>query len=371
MKFICQKCQKEYAPVGEAYRCHCGGLFKVGLDCNQAPLDFAALSRTEHTLWRYMGSMPFQDDVSAKLVSMGEGFTPLIPLNPNSGNLLAKCDYFMPTLSFKDRGAAVLIAYAKMAGVKNVVCDSSGNAGTSIAAYSARAGIVCDVFVPEATSDKKIQQIRAHNANVHKIPGSREDTAAAAIDAVKKTKAFYASHIFNPLFYEGTKTYFFEVFEQLGQMPECFIIPTGNGTLLLGAARAFAQMLDWGIITKMPRILSVQAENCAPVYQSFANDDASVAAVENKGTLAEGIAIAAPARGEDMLAAIRATKGDVITVSDDEVLAAREEMALFGVYVEITAAANYAGYKKYIQKYPELSKQKIVMPLCGAGIKSS
>jgi len=263
------------------------------------------------------------------------------------------------------------MAYAKKLGVPKVVCDSSGNAGTSIAAYAARADIACEVYVPEATSEKKIQQIRAHGADVFKIAGSREDTAAAAAKAVLGSGAFYASHVYNPLFYEGTKTYFFEVFEQLGKMPDNFIIPVGNGTLLLGAFRAFEQMMKWGAIKKMPRILAVQAENCAPIYRAWANGDTNVSAAENKGTAAEGIAIAAPARGRDILAAVKATDGDIITVNDEQVQSAREEMAAFGFYVEITAAANYAGYKSFIKKCPNLVEQVHVMPLCGAGIKSS
>ena len=101
MKFICQTCNKEHSPAQPAYQCDCGGLFKADFDCNA--IDFGALPKMQADLWRYIDSMPFEDEAYPKLVTMGEGFTPLIPLNPKSPNLLAKCDYFMPTLSFKDR----------------------------------------------------------------------------------------------------------------------------------------------------------------------------------------------------------------------------------------------------------------------------
>jgi len=366
IKFICQKCELEYPHEGLDYRCRCGGLFRVEFNCTT--IDFNALDVKEHSLWRYIDTMPF---LKPETISMGEGFTPLIPLNPKSRNLLTKCEYYMPTLSFKDRGAAVLITVAKGFGIKNVICDSSGNAGASIAAYSARAGIVCDVFVPMGVSAKKLQQIEAYGANLHKIPGNREDATNAAICAVEESGAFYASHIFNPLFYEGIKTYYFEVYEQLGKMPDCFIVPAGNGTLLMGARRAFTQMLEWGVITKMPRLLAVQHENCAPIYQAWKKGESVVSKVIKKSMLAEGIAMAAPIRGEDILATLRLTDGDVITVTDEEILKARQEMSLVGIYTEWTDAATYAGYNKFVKKYPCIAEQTIVMPLCGTGIKSN
>jgi threonine synthase len=226
--------------------------------------------------------------------------------------------------------------------------------------------------VPAATSDKKIKQIEAHGATIHKIPGTREDTAKAAIDMVESTNLFYASHIYNPLFWEGTKTYFYEVFEQFDRvMPEAFVIPVGNGTLLLGAYIAFQELLAWGLIDKMPKILAVQADNCAPILKAFKEGKDTVDPVENTGTLAEGIAIAAPARGAEILNAVRETSGDIIGVSEEGISQARKALAAQGIYVEITSAANYAGYLDYAERYPELKEQIVVFPLCGAGIKSN
>lgn len=367
LTFICQKCKSKYSPE-EAYRCKCGGLFTADFEC--LSIDFAKLDPFERTIWRYIDSMPFENSCIPKLITMGEGFTPLALLEPGNGNLMVKCDYLMPTLSFKDRGAAVLIAYIKKMGVKKIVCDSSGNAGTAIAAYSARAGIGCEVFISDRASDKKVQQIRAHNAIVHKVPGLREAAAGAAIRHVEETGVFFASHIFNPLFFEGTKTYFFEVYEQLGRMPDGFIIPVGNGTLLFGALRAFEQMLEWGVIDKIPELYLVQAGNCAPVYKAFSKGEETVAPVENMGTLAEGIAIADPVRGDEILKALRLTNGHIISVTDEEILLAQAQMSALGYYTEITSAANYAGYKKYAMLDPEIKEKVIVMPISGSGIKS-
>lgn len=368
MKYVCVECGRKFPLESNVWKCRCGGL--LNLEYEKKPINFKATAISkDHSLWKYIDSLPFEKDDCWRNVTMGEGGTPLVQLDEN---LYAKADYYMPTLSFKDRGAAVLIAMAKKLGVNEVVADSSGNAGTAIAAYGARAGIRCHVFVPASTSEKKIRQIEAHGAEIHKIPGSREDTAKAAIDMVESTNMFYASHIYNPLFWEGTKTYFYEVFEQLDEtMPEAFIIPVGNGTLLMGAYIAFKEMLSWGAIDRIPRILAVQAENCAPVKEAFVNNKTIVEPCENKGTLAEGIAIAAPARGAEILKAVRETNGDIIGVGEEDIASARKELAHKGIYVEITSAANYAGYLKYIEKYPDIKSKKVVFPLCGAGLKSS
>ena len=130
-------------------------------------------------------------------VSLGEGMTPVISLNQN---VLLKMDYFMPTLSYKDRGAAVLMAHCKELGVKQVVQDSSGNAGNSIAAYAARAGIGCEIFVPEGTSPKKISMIRAHGAECTVVPGNRDHCAEVCREKVEREGVYYANHVYTPFF---------------------------------------------------------------------------------------------------------------------------------------------------------------------------
>lgn len=368
MKYICIECKEKYPLESHQWKCKCGGL--LNLEFEKKTIDFSQtrVSRN-HSLWKYIKALPFEEDDVWQDITMGEGNTPLIKIEEN---LLAKAEYYMPTLSFKDRGTAVLIAMAKKLGVNRVIADSSGNAGSSISAFGARAGIQCDIFVADSTSEKKIKQIEAHGAVIHKIPGTREDVANAAIAMVEETNLFYASHIYNPLFWEGTKTYVYEIYEQLNDsLPDALIIPVGNGTLLLGAYIALQELKDNGQIEKMPRILAVQANGCAPIQKAFDEGNDVVAPVENLGTLAEGIAIAAPARGAEILKAVRATGGDIISVTDENVLEARKSLAQKGIYVEITAAANYAGYVSYVEKYPELKEQQVILPLCGAGIKSN
>ncbi len=369
--YICHECGKKYELDTLAFRCECGGLF----DLEKPKFEFARdqIVQEEWSLFRYIQALPFEKGSGAwKETSMGEGLTPILTLDPEMPNVLVKLDYAMPTLSFKDRGAAVLIAKAKELGVEKVIQDSSGNAGTAIAAYASRAGMACEIYVPKATSTKKIKQISAHGAKVHIVNGSREDTAEAALHAAEKGDAFYASHVYNPFFYEGTKTFAYEVFEQLaGDMPDSVIVPLGNGTLVLGCYYGFQELVHANLIKKMPRIIAVQAETCAPIYEAFIRGEQSIKEVVNTGTLAEGIAIANPLRGKQVLEAIQATAGEIIIAPEDRILDAKKALAERGFFVETTTAATFAGFYDLCEKENHDSLGTVLIPLCGAGLKSA
>lgn len=300
-------------------------------------------------------------------VTLGEGQTPLLVLDEAESSTFVKKEFMMPTLSFKDRGAAVLVTLAKQLGVKKMIADSSGNAGTAIAAYGARDGIECDVYVSADTSPKKLAQIKAHGAKVKAIKRIREDVAVAAQLAVEEEQDFFARHVYNPYFYEGTKTYAFEIFKQLKKAPDTVIVPVGNGTLVLGVYYGFKELLEVEKIERMPKIVAIQAENCAPLAKAFEKQELIAKPVRIEGTLAEGIAIAVPARSKQILEAIRETEGTIITFGEEAIAESRKKLATKGFYVEITSAINYAGYLKYSKSQDEV----IIIPLCGAGIKSN
>ncbi|WP_041964424.1 threonine synthase [Mesobacillus selenatarsenatis] len=364
-EYICYSCGETHEISPTLWKCECGGLLDLKKDSPK--IDVTAWTNYPNTLWRYFEAMPFEKDSKTwESVTMGEGQTPLIILDPLEPDTYVKVDYLMPTLSFKDRGAAVLMAKAKELGVTKVIADSSGNAGTSIAAYAARCNIACDVYLSHTTSPKKIAQVKAHGATIKEIVGTREDIAEAAQKAVGEENTFYASHVYNPYFYEGTKTYVYEIYEQLKEEPDSLIIPVGNGTLLLGAYYGFKELYDNKMIDKMPKMIAVQAANCAPLLNAYEKGNDRAEPVTNKGTLAEGIAIAAPVRSQQIIAAVRETNGEFIAIEEDEILNARTLLADKGFYVEVTTAANYAGYLKYKKSQGE----KVIIPLCGAGIKS-
>ncbi|MCP3968195.1 MAG: pyridoxal-phosphate dependent enzyme [Lentisphaerae bacterium] len=363
----CSECLKEYSFIEMPLTCECGGILSIKRNANLDAGKF--LNREIWSMFRYKNFLPLDCLGDAwKGITLGEGMTPVVDYGSDFGNLKIKMDYMMPTLSFKDRGASILVAAAKKLGIKEIVQDSSGNAGIAVAAYAARAGIKCSIFVPAGNSKKKIQQIYVHGADVYEIEGTREDTAKAALNKVLEEKLYYASHVYNPFFYEGTKTYVFELFEQLkGNMPDYLWVPVGNGTLLLGCYYGLLDLKSAGLISKFPKMIAVQSHNCAPVHDAFYAGEDVVKPCVNKGTLAEGIAIADPKRGKLILQALRELDGEVLTADEKAICAAAKKLAGDGFYFETTTAATFAAYFSN----PDFQDKISVLPACGAGIKSS
>ena len=362
MKFICAKCGHEEAVTTRKAHCDCGGLWK--LEYEPPKFDLGEIDTHEWSMFRYRRFMAL-DGERWRGVSMGEGMTPVVRLDED---VLLKMDYFMPTLSFKDRGAAVLIAHCKAIGVEKVVQDSSGNAGNSVAAYCARAGIGCEIFVPEGTSPKKLDMIRAHGATCTVVPGTRDHCADVCRAKVEQEGVYYANHVYNPFFYEGTKTYIYEVFEQLGRIPEHLVIPVGNGTLYLGAIYALEHLQASGVIEKFPQIIALQSQTCDPLLRAAAHGEAQPEAVQPTPTIAEGIAIGKPMRGEEILKLAKKHSVRFVHAPEDKIMDARAELARRGIYCEHTTAANYAAYQEYCRLYGNTPDTLITM--CGAGLKS-
>ena len=362
-KFVCTECQASYPLEEPRWRCDCGSALDIDF---QPAFDPARIKQRKPNLWRYREAIPLGDN--SVITSFDEGFTPLIEVMIDGKAVFIKQDQLFPTGSYKDRGASVLISKVKELGIEEVVEDSSGNAGAAIAAYCARAMISCHIYVPDNTSPGKLAQIQLYGAELHKIPGTREHTAQAAVLAAEKV--YYASHAWNPFFFHGTKTFAYEVSEQLGwRSPDTVILPVGNGTLLLGACIGFKEMLQARIIDRMPRVIGVQAENCAPLYRAYRQNLAEVPPAETKETLAEGIAIARPIRGHQIIDAVRQTGGEFIAISEDEIRKALVEICGQGYYIEPTSAATIAGIKKYLPL--SVHNEVIVSAFTGHGLKAT
>jgi threonine synthase len=362
-QLICRTCQKTYPLSDARWKCDCGGL----LDIEFKPVfDLEKIKTRAPGLWRYREALPIVQD--ANIVSFGEGFTPLIPVNFGGRSVLVKQDQLFPTGSYKDRGAAVMISKVKELGVREVVEDSSGNAGCAVAAYSAAAGISCHIYVPEDTALGKLAQIQLYGAQLNRIPGSRENTARVVMAAAEKI--YYASHSWNPFFFQGTKTWAYEVVEQLGwRAPDTVILPAGNGTLVLGAAFGFTDLLQAGIIRKAPKIIAVQSAGCAPLAEAARAGLSEVPPIQKQETLAEGIAIAAPVRGMQIVAAVQENGGGFLTVSEAEIVASLKDICRQGFYIEPTSAATTAGVAQYLRTAPR--DELIVSVFTGHGLKAT
>jgi threonine synthase len=361
---VCRSCGNSYATQSLTWHCDCGGLLDI---TPAAEFRYTPLRNSDRTsMWRYESVLPVPFDAR---ISLGEGYSPMVRSAVQS-NVRFKLDFLMPTSSFKDRGAVVLAALADRLGVRSALTDSSGNAGTSAAAYLARAGVPCRVFVPAGTSPAKLAQMRAHGAVVTLVPGTRADTSTAARAAAAEPGTFYASHVFHPYFMHGVKTYGYEIWEQShGALPDTVVVPVGNGTLLLGCFLAFRELVDAGLAPRLPALVAVQARGCAPVAQAFRSGSEAVTGVPARPTIAEGIAITAPPRGAQILAAIRASNGTVVVVGEDDIGAARAELATEGLYVEPTAAVCWAAARTSATEL--LLADDVVIPLCGGGLKTS
>lgn len=363
-QFICTACGNRYSLGEPRWRCGCGGVLDI---FNSRGFDRTLIEPSAPGIARYSRFIPLPDPSSPEsmpataspLLTLGEGRTPLLPYSPpwlpSSASLFALHDHLNPSGSFKDRGAAVLLSAVSRYGLEEIVEDSSGNAGAAIAAYAAAAGVRARIFVPERTGRGKISQIEAYGAEVVTVPGSREHTAEAALKAAENS--YYASHSWNPFFFHGTKTIAYEVCEELGwESPGAMVLPCGNGTLLLGAYIGFKALLEAGIVSRIPKLIAVQAAGCAPVYAEWAGLNGTCGAGRGRAAAdsapckpaAEGIRVAAPVRLGQILEAVTETGGAVYTVTDEEIWTSCREAWRRGIYIEPTAAASIAGCKNFL-----------------------
>ncbi len=359
--FACTNCRQPYPPTGFPYKCsNCGGFYDFDPPIEYSPPFVRSIAQG---IGRFAASFPLDD--RAPFITLGEGDTPIVPVEHDARVVYLKCEHQNPTGSFKDRGTAVLINALAAEGIEEAVEDSSGNAGASFAAYAARAGIKATVFVPEYASGPKQDQIAAFGASLRRVPGPRSAVSEAVQEQAERG-IVYASHTYLPHGLAGMATIAYELVEQLPEPPEAVIVPVGQGTLLLGLLRGFHALRDAGVIAKMPRLIGVQALACAPLWAVFTSGAAGLAWVQEGETLAEGIRIVHPVRGDLILAAVELTGGMMIAVEEEDILPARDQLAHHGLYVEPTSAVVWAALDRCL---PQL-EDPVVLVLTGHGLKS-
>jgi len=360
----------------------CGAYYPVGMatlacaDCN-VPLDvdYTAGQGDGGTRAQWAGySIPLPLHGGRSGNSLGEGDTPVVELPAVGGRLglkrlHGKLEFMSPTGSFKDRGVAVMMAVALELGVAEVVEDSSGNAGASVSAYAARAGIKAHVFAPATAPEAKVGQIRVYGAEVHSVEGSRDDTTDAAVAFYKTHGLVYASHAWSPYFLEGTKTFAYEVAAYFkGRAPDHIVFPVGNGGLYLGAWKGFRELRQAGHISVVPRLHAVQTRGVMPLVAAFNGEDWSK--TEVRKTVAGGIAVAAPARKWQVLDALRDTAGVAVAVDDPEIVQMQRLLAEGeGVFAEPTSAAAFAGLERLVADGVIGGDDLTLVAITGFGLK--
>src|SRR5213594_1171372 len=325
-EIICPRCDHRFPLSRLLNLCTCGSPLLVRYDPKKASANFSisSLQGRVSSLWRYRELLPLRDD--ANLVSLGEGFTLLLPAKSLAGELGLKRLWIKdeaqnPTGSFKDRGLSLAISRAKELGVKKAAIPSAGNAGGSLAAYAARAGIEAHVFMPRDTPIANQIEAQQYGARLTLVDGLIND--CGRIIAEKKTSEgwFDVSTLKEPYRVEGKKTMGYEIAEQLDwRLPDVIIYPTGGGTGLIGMWKAFDEMEKLGWIdppkdgfavanNKRPRMFSVQASGCAPIVRAFEAGEKFAAEFPNAHTVASGLRVPKAIGDFLMLQILRESKG--------------------------------------------------------------
>ena len=365
MKIICPDCGRTTELDYKEWCCSCGGAWQLA---EQKTFDKNLIAASISSLWRYEKLLPIELKQHLS-VSLGAGWTPLVPAEYGGRNILFKLEYRMPTASFKDRGVEVMMSYLHSVNVRHVVEDSSGNAGASVAAYAARAGIKAEIYAPAYVSKAKLAQIAVYGAEVHTVAGARIKATQAVMKMVEQG-AVYASHAYNPVYLLAQQTAAWEVWEQLGyKIPDWYVVPVGQGGKLLGIWMGFRRLLAVGLIEKIPRLVAVQPALLAPLCEAFNQNLTKWPITNPKATsVAKGLAITKPVRWKRMLQALKESKGKCIAVAEEEILSAYKELAKIGFYVEPTSAVVAAAlWHLFTVAEPE---ETIVISLTGSGLKS-
>lgn len=357
---ICKNCGKPYPDLGTPYRCECGGVFDIGPTFFDKQVE---VDENLHGMWKYKNSFTLEKD--SPEITLGEGNTPLVEIPFKGRKVFLKLEYQNPTGSYKDRGTSVLASFLKSRGVNTAAEDSSGNAGASFAAYAARTGISARVFVPESASGPKRSQIEAYGAELIRVPGPRIEATKAVMHAVEQGIA-YGSHAYMPFGLSGIATISYEIVEQLGRTPGTVISPIGHGGLLYGMMIGFQKMKMAKQINQEPFYLGVQSAGCAPVEYAYANHISTITNVEESATVAEGVRVSHPMRGEAILSHLHQTQGKIIKIIESEILEAYYRLGKLGFFVEPTSALAWAGMVNHLESLPD----PIILILTGSGLKT-
>lgn len=378
----CVSCGRDYDLDGSYSTCvDCGpilGTFDVVYDLAalRAVFDAKTLGeRTDPTIWRYHEILPIRDLES--VVPLPVGMTPLYPLEADLGfkgpsRILVKDDTRNPSGSAKDRATALAMARAREIGAKGIAAASTGNAASSLAMFAARAGLDCFIFVPATAPPAKLIQIRVHGAILFSIEGSYDQAFDICTNVCIQMKLYNRNTAINPLLGEGKKTVALEIWEQLGyRAPDAVLIPVGDGCIIGGVAKGFRDLHDLGLITRVPRLVGVQAEGSAALADAWRNGRDRCEPVE-PCSIADSICVSQPRDQVKALRAVRGSNGLFVTVNDEQILEAMSSLASrAGIFVEPSAAASLAGLKVAVAAGTIGSEEEVVLYLTGHGLKDT
>jgi threonine synthase len=362
-EIYCTSCHKASTSILDFKCASCGKPLDVSLNFNFEPKQ---VQLNNYSAWRYARLFPRID--AKDIVTLGEGWTPLVKF---ANNVYFKLENLNPTGSFKDRGSTALISAIHRQVKKEggyIAEDSSGNAGASIAAYSARAQLKAKIYVPESVSGPKFNQIRSYGMPVVRVAGSRSQVAGKAQEPAKGK--FYVGHIFHPVFRDGIRTLAYEIAEQLDRKPpERIFLPVSAGTLLLGVISGFKHLANSGIIKAVPVIVACQTRQVSPLYHRVKHLDYKPP--EKVTSIADALVSTNPPLLDLMIKELREARGDAEIVDENEIQKAFTELAHKGFFVEPSSAVAYAAYQKQLKSERISKTDETLIVLTGHGLKTT
>ena len=375
----CSSCKKEYS-----YKqihtfcpsCQSPLLACYDLEAVRKQSDREQIRHRQRGMWRWHELLPLLK--GSNCITLGEGDTALLPL-PRLGKTLRLSQLYVkdessnPTGSFKARGLATAVSKAKELGIKKVIIPTAGNAGGAMAAYAARAGMQACIYMPKDTPIANIEESRMAGAEVILVDGLISDAARLADEKARKEGWFDLSTFKEPYRVEGKKIMGYELAEYFNwELPDVIVYPTGGGTGLVGMWKAFAELeaLGWLEKTKEPRIVSVQADGCAPVVKAFDAGALSCEFWPNAHTFASGLRVPKSFADRLILENIYESKGIAISVSDESILEAQHQMgSMEGIFSAPEGAATLAALKGLVKSGWVEAEERIVLFNTGSGLK--
>jgi threonine synthase len=376
----CANCQKIHEAHTLQNLCtECGKPLLVRYDLEKVTesLTKESLVGREASLWRYKEVLPVDNDVN--IVSLGEGWTPILRADNLAKTLSIKLDLYIkdegqnPTQSFKSRGMTAAVSMAKELGARKLAVPSAGNAAGALAAYAARAGgMEAHIFMPRDTPKANVIECEQSGARVTLIDGLITDCGAEVAKRKEAEGWFDVSTLKEPYRVEGKKTMGYELAEQFDwQLPDVILYPTGGGTGLIGMWKAFNEMEAMGWIdSKRPRMVTIQSSGCAPIVRAFENGERFASEFENAHTVASGLRVPKAIGDFLIIDALNESNGTAVAVDDSELIAATKEIgASEGLFVAPEGAACLPALRKLIESGFVKENERVLIFNTGAGVK--
>ena len=360
-KYVCSECGKEFEITPDLMVCPF---------CSKEQKDNEPLRGILEVKYTSQGKFHVED-----LIPVEQSWFPDIPVGSSPiwraehlddrKHLYLKDDTTNLTGSFKDRASILVAAFAKKHGINEIVLASTGNAGSSMAGIAAACGIKATIFLPKTAPKAKMIQALQYGAHVVSVDGNYDMAFDLSLEYSKKYKLLSRNTAYNPLTIEGKKSVAIELFRQFGDVPDFVFVPVGDGVIMSGVYKGFKDLLQFGLIEKMPTVVAVQAEGSAAIHNALRDGHFTEC---SSNTVADSIAVDIPRCGYYALKNLQKFKGQSVLVSDDEILIAQKELSeKAGLFAEPAAAASYAGYKK-TQKGID-PNAKIALLITGFGLK--